>query len=611
MKNLLLTTIFTWVIVVINLIGTKIQAKDNSLPDSLITADYVYEYTFSDFDKALQIMGKLRKRNSLPGFKLDITESDLYFNTGKYYQALKFYGRALQSDSIQADDQQNMEQIHRMISCYDCLHNETKKAQYVEMLLKKSKQCGNEAIQSVALFNMGKMLYYQGNKEKGYEFMLQSVELMEKTDYKYKYDNLRYDYNTLLIFQERDGRNNEALQTLEALQKVVVAETGEETPMEELGEKEKKAMYAHYAVVLSRLGRLKEADGYYKQFLSLSNVFDRDNYLIMPYLLDRKMYDDVILMNSAREKSLRAQGDTTTYHMTSIKSSLGEAYKRKGDYLTAAEYFQQLAMLKDSIKNREQKSSALELATIYETHEKDLFIQQQTADIRMRNALLIFVGCIVFLSAVFLWSTIRYNRAIRRKNEAMVGTIEDLLAYREELYRRKEENFILKAQLQAEDKPQTTPKENEDVSTIETDITIENASANMPSDKDEDNKNMLYDKSMFDRVEREIINRQLFLQPDFSREELIKIIYIPKNKFAQLFKLYARTSFSKYVNNLRLEYAAGMLKEHPYYTIDAIAKECGMSTVQTFYRLFSEKFGVTPTEFRSGLKIPENECNND
>lgn len=611
MKNLLLTTIFTWVIVVINLIGTKIQAKDNSLPDSLITADYVYEYTFSDFDKALQIMGKLRKRNSLPGFKLDITEGDLYFNTGKYYQALKFYGRALQSDSIQADDQQNMEQIHRMISCYDCLHNETKKAQYVEMLLKKSKQCGNEAMQSVALFNMGKMLYYQGNKEKGYEFMLQAVELMEKTDYKYKYDNLRYDYNTLLIFQERDGRNNKALQTLEALQKVVVAETGEETPMEELGEKEKKAMYAHYAVVLSRLGRLKEADGYYKQFLSLSNVFDRDNYLIMPYLLDRKMYDDVILMNSAREKSLRAQGDTITYHMTSIKSSLGEAYKRKGDYLTAAEYFQQLAMLKDSIKNREQKSSALELATIYETHEKDLFIQQQTADIRMRNALLIFVGCIVFLSAVFLWRTIRYNRAIRRKNEAMVGTIEDLLAYREELYRRKEENFILKAQLQAEDKPQTTPKENEDVSTIETDITIENASANMPSDKDEDNKNMLYDKSMFDRVEREIINRQLFLQPDFSREELIKIIYIPKNKFAQLFKLYARTSFSKYVNNLRLEYAAGMLKEHPYYTIDAIAKECGMSTVQTFYRLFSEKFGVTPTEFRSGLKISENECNND
>ena len=125
-----------------------------------------------------------------------------------------------------------------------------------------------------------------------------------KTDYKYKYDNLRYDYNTLLIFQERTDGTMKPFKPLKHCKKVVVAETGEETPMEELGEKEKKAMYAHYAVVLSRLGRLKEADGYYKQFLSLSNVFDRDNYLIMPYLLDRKMYDDVILMNSAREKSL-------------------------------------------------------------------------------------------------------------------------------------------------------------------------------------------------------------------------------------------------------------------------------------------------------------------
>lgn len=74
-------------------------------------------------------------------------------------------------------------------------------------------------MQSVALFNMGKMLYYQGNKEKGYEFMLQAVELMEKQTTNTNMTTCGYDYNTLLIFQERDGRNNEALQTLEALQK--------------------------------------------------------------------------------------------------------------------------------------------------------------------------------------------------------------------------------------------------------------------------------------------------------------------------------------------------------------------------------------------------------
>ena len=101
-------------------------------------------------------------------------------------------------------------------------------------------------MQSVALFNMGKMLYYQGNKEKGYEYLEQAIEMMSKTDYRYKYDNLRYDYNTLLIFQKSDRRNEEALRTLAALEKVVTEETGSETPMEGLSAKEKKAMYAHF-----------------------------------------------------------------------------------------------------------------------------------------------------------------------------------------------------------------------------------------------------------------------------------------------------------------------------------------------------------------------------
>ena len=51
---------------------------------------------------------------------------------------------------------------------------------------------------------------------------------------------------------------------------------------------------------------------------------------------------------------------------------------------------------------------------------------------------------------MLLWRTIRHNRIIRRKNKAMVDTIEDLLIHKEELYRKKEENLILKEQLERE-----------------------------------------------------------------------------------------------------------------------------------------------------------------
>lgn len=567
-----------------------------SLPDSLITDDNVYKYTFSDFDKAQQVMEQLRKRKFLSMFRMDVVEGDLYFNVGQYYKALKFYKRALDSDSVRNNDKNYMEQVHRMISCYDCLHNENKKSLYVYLLLKRAEQCGDKAMQSVALFNMGKMLYYQGNKEKGYEYLEQAIEMMSKTDYRYKYDNLRYDYNTLLIFQKSDRRNEEALRTLAALEKVVTEETGSETPMEGLSAKEKKAMYAHYAVVLFRLEQAEEAERYYRKFLAASEEYDRDDYLIMPYLFDRKMYDQVIRMNAAREKMYIMRGDTVNYYMITIKRSLGWAYRDKGDYRTAARYFEQLAVLRDSIKNREQKSAALELAAVYETNEKDLFIQQQAADMQKRNLLLAFTLCIVFLLGVLLWRTIRHNRIIRRKNKAMVGTIEDLLIHKEELYRKKEENLILKEQLEREQNLRMSAGGR----SLSTDKDGKAETTVVPEPQAGDG-NDIHDRILFDKLEHEIISRQLYLQPDFSREELIKTIYIPKNKFAPLFKQYAGMSFSKYINNLRLEYAAKMLKNYPDYTVDTIAQECGMST-QSLYRLFSGKFGVTPTDFQVGVQ---------
>lgn len=596
--------------------GIALYAAGAELPDSLLTEDKVYEYTFSDFGKACRIMQQLRLRKSLPEFRLDRVEGDLYANTSKYYRALKFYHRALESDSVRNDDRLYMEQVHRLITCYDGLHNDVKKTYYVEMLLKKARQCGDEAMQSVALFNMGKMIYYQGNKEKGYEFMQRAVGLMEQSDYKYKFDNLRYNYNTLLVFQVFDHHPEEALQTLEALEKVVTKQTGTEIRMEGLDEKEQKALYAHYAIVFSRLGRSEEARDYYRRFLALEDVYPHDNYLIMPYLFDLKMYDEVIRINTAGEKELIAEGDTVNYHMTSIKRSLGKAYWGKGDYRTAACYFDALGVLRDSIKNREQKSAALELAALYETNEKDLFIQQQAADMRMRNVLLVFVACVVGLLGMLLGRTVRYNRKIRRKNEAMVGTIEELLGYKEDLWLKREENLALKKQLQAV-KVRAGSEKGEAALAVPSASSVPFAPSPavapaMDSESwvvpyPEAKGNDGYDAALFERLEREIIKGELFLNPDFSREELIKTIYIPKNKFASLFKQYAGRSFPHYINHLRLEHAAKMLKEYPDYTIDTIAKSCGMSTVQTFHRLFLDKFGVTPAEFRAGLKHADNE----
>ncbi len=573
--------------------ATGACAADLSLSDSLLTVDHVYKYTFSDFELARQIMGELRKEQRAPEYELNIAEGDLYFNTGHYYQALRFYGRALENKQVQDDTEEYMELLHRMISCYDCVHNETKKTQYVEMLLKKAEACGNEAMQSVALFNMGKMLYYQGNKDKGYQYMQQAAEQMSRTNYKYKYDNLRYNYNTLLVFQELDNRSEEALRTLDALEKIVTENMSDVAELDGIDEKERKAMIAHRSVILYRLGLKSEADKNYRQFLTMGKSTDRDNYLIMPYLFDRGLYDEVIRMNSAREKMLSAQGDTVNYHMTTIKKSLGHAYRKKGDYKRAALYYEQLAVLRDSIKNREQKSAALELASVYETGEKELKIHEQAAEIRLRTIGLTFVCCIVLLLGVLLWRTQRYSRMIRRKNRSMVNTIEELLKYKDDLYLMREQNSILQEKLERNGNRFPYPLAEEEACNPDREYCMDEETGEVRTNSD---------RNLFDRIDRKIVGEKLFLQSDFSREKLLKILFVPKNKFGQLFRQFAGMNFSKYVNNLRLDYAAKMLREYPDYTIDAIAKSCGMSTVQTFHRLFLEKFGITPREFQIRVK---------
>ncbi len=55
-----------------------IGGNDSGFPDSLIDIDHVYEYTYSDFDKAKIIMEELRKRGEEPEYDLDRTEGDLY-----------------------------------------------------------------------------------------------------------------------------------------------------------------------------------------------------------------------------------------------------------------------------------------------------------------------------------------------------------------------------------------------------------------------------------------------------------------------------------------------------------------------------------------------------
>lgn len=94
------------------------------LPDSLLTVDHVYELIFTDPDMAQNIVMEMREREIEPETELDIVEGDILYNNDYFNKALVFYHKALEDDSLQGNPDEYLGVIHRLISCYDGLHDD-------------------------------------------------------------------------------------------------------------------------------------------------------------------------------------------------------------------------------------------------------------------------------------------------------------------------------------------------------------------------------------------------------------------------------------------------------------------------------------------------------
>lgn len=127
------------------------------------------------------------------------------------------------------------------------------------------------------------------------------------------------------------------------------------------------------------------------------------------------------------------------------------------------------------------------------------------------------------------------------------------------------------------------------VATSEVASEEEDAAARLKDDKSRD---------MFLQLEQRIINERLFRKPKISRDELIALLGVDKGTFMSLLMVFSGKPFNRYINDMRLDYAAALLRKNTNFSVEAIAIDCGIPVRQTFYRLFTEKFGLSPAEYR-------------
>ena len=221
-------------------------------------------------------------------------------------------------------------------------------------------------------------------------------------------------------------------------------------------------------------------------------------------------------------------------------------------------------MYRDEVRN-----AALELDAVYKVNERDKQIAKQDFRLKMHGIFLLFAIGVILLMSFFLWKSWKYNRTIKSKNKVLVRLINE----------------------------QLSPKENTDV------VSESLPGANREEDiLSENGMEWAENRELFSKLHETILHEKLYLSPNLSRDDLVRIVHLNYARFARMIKENTGGNLSGYINNLRLNHAIQLLNEHPNYTMKAIAEDSGFNSMPTFNNLFKKKTGMTPFEFKSAQK---------
>jgi AraC-like DNA-binding protein len=113
------------------------------------------------------------------------------------------------------------------------------------------------------------------------------------------------------------------------------------------------------------------------------------------------------------------------------------------------------------------------------------------------------------------------------------------------------------------------------------------------------NADLRDDDELLAVIEARIEGDDIPLPPEFGVKDVAELVGISQGRVVELYKKKTvYHSLDKYLDFLRLMRALRLLRDHPGYSIEAVALDAGFGTVRTLNRKIQDALGVTPGEFR-------------
>lgn len=108
---------------------------------------------------------------------------------------------------------------------------------------------------------------------------------------------------------------------------------------------------------------------------------------------------------------------------------------------------------------------------------------------------------------------------------------------------------------------------------------------------------------LFAMIESHLKEQHPYIDQHYNIEHLANSLNEKEHTISVAIKSKGFTGFREYINYLRLEYFRQLAAESPEKNVKELMFACGFTSRATFYRNFSEKYGISPTKFIDNQRV--------
>lgn len=468
----------------------------------------------------------------------------------RYNKALAYFEQALADPSVSDDTDLEFQLLERIMRTHDVLRHWKEMPESSYRLFMLAKEQNDSVYMAKALFIRGKRMLMLDQTEEGLRLCLEAQSTLKRCTFDHKAHEMAAHYGILAKMLESKGRYDEALHMSQLEEHYV--DLSKASHDADWYRRNQIRTYTIRLEILTRMGLTAKADSLYRACHPPIATDPISGDALLYYFRERGMHAEALQFLDTAMRNIRADGDSAGRNMQRLLDDMGDTYYAMGDYKRSAECYAGVTAIADSLALRSLDDLTTEVRKVIDS-ERAIAVHRQW--------LIIIVAGVVLLTVISL-ILLRQGLLAHRKNQKMTALVNQLMHYR--------------------------------------DIVIQNGNP-VEASADEAVNAMNEEQRRFKEADKRIMKERLFANPDFGRDDLMRLLGVDKNTLPAILHKYAGTNAPGYINTKRMEYAVSLIKEHPEYTLESIAEACGIKSSATFIRNFKAAYDMTPSDYRKEL----------